>query len=68
MERTSTEMSGHSNASMLSSDMGLMLRKLDSFHSQLTSKIKGTKIDKQMLESELEQIMTWPLGAVHPDQ
>ena len=49
MERTSTEMSGHSNASMLSSDMGLMLRKLDSFHSQLTSQTKGTKIDKQML-------------------
>jgi hypothetical protein len=61
-------MSGQSNESMLSSNMGLMLKKLDSFHSQLTNKVKGTKIDKSMLESELEQIMTWPLGAVHPDQ
>jgi hypothetical protein len=45
--RTATEAS---NTSMVSSD-GLMLKKLDSIHSQITSKSKVNKIDKELLES-----------------
>lgn len=46
--RTATEAS---DVSMISSDMGLMMKKLDSFHSQLTSKSKVNKIDKELLDS-----------------
>ena len=46
--RTATEVS---DASMISSDTGLMMKKLDSFHSQITNKSKVNKIDKELLDS-----------------
>jgi hypothetical protein len=45
--RTATEAS---DASMISSDTGLMMKRLESFHSQLTSKSKVNKIDKELLD------------------
>lgn len=53
-----------SNQSLIS-DMGNMMKSLDSFQSQLSykSKHKGAKIDKELIDSQLDQIMTWPLGA-----